>query len=152
MKVIDLRAQQTSQWRSLLCRRYTPDAKLSSQVSTILSEVRQRGDHALIEFARSFDRADFTPQDLTVSGSEIQTARGLVKPDLFDALEAAHANVRGFASRSLRTDWMWQNTQGADVGERFDPFTRVGIYVPAGTAPLVSTAIMTLSLAGGRRS
>ena len=42
---------------------------------------------------------------------------------------------------------MWKNAQGAEVGERFDPLTRVGIYVPAGTAPLVSTAIMTLSLA-----
>jgi histidinol dehydrogenase len=42
---------------------------------------------------------------------------------------------------------MWKNVQGAEVGERFDPLTRVGIYVPAGTAPLVSTALMTLSLA-----
>jgi histidinol dehydrogenase len=62
-------------------------------------------------------------------------------------LGAAHANVSEFAARSLRVDWMWKNAQGAEVGERFDPLSRVGIYVPAGTAPLVSTAIMTLSLA-----
>jgi histidinol dehydrogenase len=42
---------------------------------------------------------------------------------------------------------MWKNEQGAEVGERFDPLNRVGVYVPAGTAPLVSTAIMTVSLA-----
>ena len=151
MKVIDLRAQQASQWQSLLCRRYTPDPKLISEVSTILSQVRQRGDHALIEFARRFDGADFVPQDLTVSEPEIQTATGLVKPALFHALEAARANVWGFASRSLRADWMAENAQGAEVGERFDPLARVGIYVPAGTAPLVSTAIMTLSLAAAAR-
>jgi len=147
MKVIDLRTEPASQWRRLLCRRYMPDEKLIRLVSTILSEVRQQGDHALIEFARRFDHVDFTSQDLTVSAPEIQTATGLVKPDLIDALEAAHANVLSFASRSLRVDWMWKNAQGAEVGERFDPFTRVGIYVPAGTAPLVSTAIMTVSLA-----
>jgi histidinol dehydrogenase len=147
MKFIDLRDDQTSQWRSLLCRRYAPDEKLISQVSAILAEVRQRGDQALVEFARQFDHVDFTPQDLTVREPEIQSATALVKPELLDALKSAHANVQEFASRSLRTGWMWKNAQGAEVGERFDPLTRVGIYVPAGTAPLVSTAIMTLSLA-----
>ncbi len=147
MKVIDLRAEQTSEWRNLLCRRYTPDEKLISQVSTILSQVRQRGDNALIEFARQFDHVDLTPRDLIVSEAEIQTAINLVTPELGAALQSAHANVQEFASRSLRADWMWKNAQGAEVGERFDPLTRVGLYVPAGTAPLVSTAIMTLSLA-----
>jgi histidinol dehydrogenase len=147
MKVIDLRDEKTSQWRSLLSRRYTPDENLISEVSAILSDVRKRGDQALIEFALRFDHADFSPQDLVVSENEIETATGLVKPELVDALGSAHANVREFASRSLRTDWKWKNAQGAEVGERFDPLARVGVYVPAGTAPLVSTAIMTLSLA-----
>jgi histidinol dehydrogenase len=147
MKIIDLRAGQTGQWQSLLCRRYTPDEKLVSQVSMILSEVRHRGDHALIEFSRRFDHAEFGPHELIVSESEIEVATTLVKPELVDALGAAHANVQEFASRSLREDWTWKNAQGAEVGERFDPLKRVGIYVPAGTAPLVSTAIMTLSLA-----
>ncbi len=147
MKVIDLRAEQTSQWRELLCRRYTPDEMLISQVSTILAQVRERGDNALIEYARQFDHVDLIPQDLIVSEPEIQTAIDLAKPELVAALQSAHANVQEFASRSLRADWIWKNAQGAEVGERFDPLTRVGIYVPAGTAPLVSTAIMTLSLA-----
>ena len=69
MKVIDLRAEQATQWQSILTRRYTPDEKLIHQVSTILSEVRQRGDHALIEFARQFDHVDFTPQDLGSLGA-----------------------------------------------------------------------------------
>jgi histidinol dehydrogenase len=147
MKVIDLRAEQTRQWRSLLCRKYTPEEKLINQVSTILSEVRHRGDEALIEFARRFDSVEFTPPELAISEAETQVAAGLVKPELVDALESARANVQAFASRGLRADWMSKNVQGAEVGERFDPLTRVGIYVPAGTAPLVSTAIMTVSLA-----
>ena len=147
MKVIDLRTEQTRQWRSLLCRKYTPEEKLINQVSTILSEVRHRGDEALIEFARRFDSVEFTPPELAVSEAETKVAAGLVKPELVDALESARTNVQAFASRGLRADWMSKNVQGAEVGERFDPLTRVGIYVPAGTAPLVSTAIMTVSLA-----
>jgi histidinol dehydrogenase len=147
MNVIDLRTEQSSQWRSLLCRRYTPDEKLIGQVSTILSEVRRRGDQALIEFARRFDHAELSAQELAVSEPEIDAATNLAKPELVDALESAHSNVQAFAIRSLRSDWIWKNAQGAEVGERFDPLKRVGIYVPAGTAPLVSTAIMTLSLA-----
>ena len=79
MKVIDLRAEQTRQWRSLLCRKYTPEEKLINQVSTILSEVRHRGDEALIEFARRFDSVEFTPPELAVSEAETKVAAGLVK-------------------------------------------------------------------------
>lgn len=147
MKAIDLRAEQSSEWRSILCRRYSPDEKLVDQVSIILSEVRKRGDRALVEFARRFDRVDLTPQDLTVLEPEIQSAKGLVSPKLVAAMELARTNVQEFAFRSLRADWTWRNAQGAEVGERFHPLSRVGIYVPAGTAPLVSTAIMTVSLA-----
>ena len=62
-------------------------------------------------------------------------------------MAVSHANVRDFALKSLRKGWSGKNRQGAKVGERFDPFQRVGIYVPGGTAPLVSTALMTCTLA-----
>jgi histidinol dehydrogenase len=147
MKVIDLRAEQALSSIRQLSRKYIPDENLISQVFAILSDVRHRGDLALIDYARRFDRAEFSPKEFAVSELEIETATRDVKRELLGALEAAHLNVREFASRSMRTDWIAKNAQGAEVGERFDPFQRVGIYVPAGTAPLVSTAIMTLSLA-----
>lgn len=147
MKVIDLRDDRTGQWKTVLSRRYTPAPKLVSQVSTILADVQTRGDQALVEFARRFDRVDLNPHELAVTGAEMGAARGLVNTELLDALQATHQNVQDFALRSIRADWMWSNAQGAEVGERFDPLRRVGIYVPAGTAPLVSTAIMTVSLA-----
>jgi histidinol dehydrogenase len=68
-------------------------------------------------------------------------------PELRDALSASRDNVQEFARRSRRTDWQAENVQGATVGERFDPIRRAGIYVPAGTAPLVSSAIMTVAIA-----
>ncbi len=122
MKVIDLREDQTGQWKSLLSRRYAPEAKLVSQVSTILSEVQLRGDQALVEFAQRFDHADLNPQELAVTETEMQTALGFIKPELVDALQATHRNVQDFALRGKRANWICRNTQGAEVGERFDPF------------------------------
>ncbi|NDF94225.1 MAG: histidinol dehydrogenase [Proteobacteria bacterium] len=63
------------------------------------------------------------------------------------AINTARKNVHTFAKKSLRKDWQMRNAQGGLVGERFDPYQRIGIYVPGGTAPLVSTAVMTVTIA-----
>jgi histidinol dehydrogenase len=59
----------------------------------------------------------------------------------------ARRNIAWFSRRSLRRDWLARNAQGASVGEKYDPYQRVGIYIPGGAAPLVSTALMTVTLA-----
>ena len=59
----------------------------------------------------------------------------------------AEKNIANFAKKSLRKNWQTKNSHGASVGEKFDPFQRVGVYIPGGTAPLVSTALMTITLA-----
>ncbi len=63
------------------------------------------------------------------------------------AVAEAGGNIAAFARKSRRKDWQTRNSHGAAVGEKFDPFQRVGIYIPGGTAPLVSTALMTVTLA-----
>jgi len=147
MKVFDLRADLSAQSEGILNRRYLPDPKITSQVATILAEVRQGRDDALIEFAKRFDRADLQPAELAVTKEEIERAMAEVDPVFVEALLAAGANIRDFASASKRTHWKANNAQGAVVGARFDPIGRDGIYVPAGSAPLVSTVVMTVSLA-----
>src|SRR5690606_102347 len=59
----------------------------------------------------------------------------------------SHRNVTAFARQSSRKNWSMVNEQGAEVGEVFHPFQRVGLYVPGGTAPLVSTSLMTVAIA-----
>src|SRR5205085_4333376 len=63
------------------------------------------------------------------------------------AVETARKNIEVFSRRSLRRPWSAKNAQGGRVGEKFDPFQRVGVYIPGGTAPLMSTALMTVTLA-----
>jgi histidinol dehydrogenase len=147
MTTIDLRTGDPNRWKGLLNRRYHPSANLADRVAAILAAVRDRGDAALVEFAKRFDNVDLQPSEMLVKASEIEQARCQLEPELLDGLRASHKNVTAFAARSLRAGWHGTNTEGAEVGERFDPLQRVGVYVPAGTAPLVSTAIMTVSLA-----
>jgi histidinol dehydrogenase len=110
-------------------------------VHDVLHAVRTEGDPALFEFTERFGGPRLTTKQLRVTG------KPKVDAATKEAIATAHANVLAFARKSLRENWTMKNAQGALVGERFDPFRRVGIYVPGGTAPLVSTAIMTVTLA-----
>jgi histidinol dehydrogenase len=147
MKFVDLTSQSETEWRKQFDRRYVPPNQLVEQVHQILSRVRVEGDSALVDFIQRFDKSPLSPEELRVARDEITLALGHLDPELRDALSASKQNVQEFAQRSRRTDWQAQNVQGAFVGERFDPIGRVGIYVPAGTAPLVSSAIMTVAIA-----
>jgi histidinol dehydrogenase len=147
MKVYDLRADQSAKSESILSRRYSPDPKITNQVATILAAVRQHRDAALIAYAERFDKVALQPSELRVTDKEIETATTQADLEFIEAFHSARANIEEFAKNTRRADWKGKNAQGAIVGERFDPFRRVGIYVPAGTAPLVSTAVMTVSLA-----
>ena len=79
--------------------------------------------------------------------AELAAAEDAVDAPTKKAIAASRKNVTDFAKRSLRKDWSGKNAQGAEVGERYLPFQRVGIYVPGGSAPLVSTSNMTVCLA-----
>lgn len=129
-------------------RRSTAPEGVESIVKEILNEVRGRGDKALIELSNRFDKADFkTARDLRVSEKELSEAEDAVDAKTKRAIAASRKNVIAFAKTSLRKDWSGKNAQGAEVGERYLPFERVGIYVPGGSAPLVSTSNMTVCLA-----
>lgn len=131
-----------------LDRRSAPPAGVEEIVRDILDDVAKRGDRALIELSNKFDAAGFrTARDFRVSEAELAAAEDAVDARTKRAIAASRKNVIAFAKRSLRRDWSGKNAQGAEVGERYLPFERVGIYVPGGTAPLVSTSNMTVCLA-----
>ncbi len=131
-----------------LDRRAAPAEGVREAVAKILAEVRARGDAAVLELTARFGGPALVEGgQLRVSPEEFRAAAHATDQRTQRALAEAHENVRAFAGRSLRRDWRMRNRQGAEVGERFAPFGRVGLYVPGGSAPLVSTAIMTCTLA-----
>ncbi|PAZ00205.1 MAG: histidinol dehydrogenase [Spartobacteria bacterium AMD-G4] len=130
-----------------LRRFYAADPAVRATVEDILGAVAKEGDEALIRYTKKFGGPDLLPHQIPVTPSEISEACNALPVETRKAIDAARSNVRAFAKRSLRKSWFMKNRQGAITGERFDPFQRVGIYIPGGTAPLVSTAVMTCTLA-----
>ncbi len=130
-----------------LRRFYAADPAVRATVEDILGAVAKEGDEALIRYTKKFGGPDLLPYQIPVTPSEISEACNALPAETRKAIDAARSNVRAFAKRSLRKSWFMKNRQGAITGERFDPFQRVGIYIPGGTAPLVSTAVMTCTLA-----
>ncbi len=130
-----------------LNRQAEPSAEVRDTVAGIIADIRAKGDAALCAYTAKFGGPKLTPARIRVSPSEIRKARASLTPAVRKALSASLRNVTAFAKKSLSKDWSMKNTEGALVGERFDPLPRVGVYVPGGTAPLVSTAIMTCGFA-----
>ena len=123
------------------------DPEIEQRTRAILDGVQARGDAALLEFTERFDGAKLAADRLAVSQAELFNASLAADESLRHAVAAAETNIANFAKKSLRKNWQMKNSHGANVGEKFDPFQRVGVYIPGGTAPLVSTALMTITLA-----
>ena len=144
-----LRPKDKGYAAALAClqRHSSPDPAVSKTVAEILAKIAAKGDAGLLEFTKKFGGPALKPFEISVTPAEIAEACNGLPKDTWKAIDAARANVRAFAKRSLRKSWFMKNRQGAIVGERHEPFRRVGIYIPGGTAPLVSTAVMTCTLA-----
>lgn len=123
------------------------DRTIEERTRTILDAVYTRGDAAVLEFTERFDRAQLSLDQLAVTQAELMTASLKADESLRAAVDVSRKNIEAFSRKSLRRGWSGKNAQGGRVGEKYDPFQRVGIYIPGGTAPLVSTALMTVTLA-----
>ena len=123
------------------------DPAIEQRTRVILDAVQARGDAAVLEFTEKFDGAKLTAEGLAVSQAELFNASLAADEPLRAAVAEAEKNIASFAKKSLRKNWQSKNSHGASVGEKFDAFRRVGVYIPGGSAPLVSTALMTITLA-----
>ncbi len=125
-----------------LNRHALPDPARATAVAEIIATVRNEGDDALVKYAKQWDQVDLS------HGGLMLPARTPQVPDpVRAAVEYALRNIRDFSKLRKPRSWSRTNREGALVGEKFDPLERVGIYVPGGTAPLMSTALMTVTLA-----
>ncbi|HRK15231.1 MAG TPA: histidinol dehydrogenase [Prosthecobacter sp.] len=145
MKILRHTDPDWKQTAAALNRRAEASEHVREVVAGVIQAVRARGDEALRDFTERFDGVRV--EDFRLPQEALDAAWEKADAALREALSAAHRNVFEFARKSLRQDWFCINEQGARVGEVFHPFERVGCYVPGGTAPLVSTAIMTVTLA-----
>lgn len=113
----------------------------------ILADVKERGDKAVVDCARLYDGSNMSGRRIRVSAVEIAAAKKTVDAEFKKAAEEAHKRIVAFSKNGLRDDWKMETPKGGMLGEKFVPFGRVGAYIPGGSAPLASTALMTLTLA-----
>lgn len=122
------------------------DESIRQAVELILEDVRQRGDKALVDLTEKFDGFRPSAESLRVPMERLKEAESALKPAQRARIREAIRCVRDFHEHGLPKDWMARNPHGARVGEHWYPIDRVGIYIPAGNVPLVSTAVMTTTL------
>ncbi len=115
-------------------------ADVSGVVSEIISDVRARGDEALFEYGRRFDKAELS--SLAVTAEEMAEALSRVEPEFLAVLEKAAANIRKFHSRQVRNSFIINDEDGIVMGQKVIPIDKVGLYVPGGTAAYPSTVLM----------
>lgn len=115
-------------------------SKVEATVSEIIGTVREKGDAALREYSKKFDKADLT--ELLVSEDEIDEAVSSVEPEFIRVLERAAQNIREFHSKQIRNSFIISEKNGIVCGQKIIPIENVGLYVPGGTAAYPSTVLM----------
>jgi len=124
---------------------FAPQAELAA--TEILADIQQRGNAAVLAAVRKFDGASLKVAEMQVSKAELSVATKAVSARIKRAVRDAHARVKLFSEAGMREAWQMETANGGFLGECFSPMDRVGVYVPGGTAPLASTALMTVTLA-----
>lgn len=126
----------------VLGRRGAIPADIEETAAAIVAAVRDRGDDAVAEFTARFDGVSLTPGRFRVPQKALQDALRSADPALMGAVERAAANIRSFHEAQKAGSWFREDGDGVVLGRRITPLRRVGICVPGGEAPLISSLLM----------
>lgn len=147
MKTISYTQKNFEALMDELYKRPSYPSEIEEAVKTILLDVKKNGNKALVKYAEKFDGAKLKHSQFLVTEKELSEAAKQVDASAKKAIASAIKNVTAFAKKKLPADWTFSPRQGVKLGERFEPLSRVAVYIPGGTAPLVSTVIHTAAIA-----
>ena len=114
-------------------------------VQGVIDDIKTRGDEAVLEYTKKFDKAELTPETMRVTEDEIKSAYASLEkedPELLRIMKTAAENIRVFHEQQKEEGFMMDTAKGSKIGVRVRPITVAGVYVPGGTAPLPSTVLM----------
>lgn len=129
---------------SLLKRSPNQYDSYQDTVNEILNEVKEKGDEALFRYTKKFDKAEITPDNIRVTGEEIQEAYAQVETSLVEVMKKSLANIQDFHKKQLRNSWIETREDGVVLGQRITPLESVGVYVPGGKAAYPSSVLMNI--------
>jgi len=121
------------------------DPAIDATVAQIVGDVRARGDAALLEYTRRFDRLGANSvADLEITAVEMREAHASLPVAQRDALGVAATRIRAYHERQKGGDWSFTEPDGTELGQRVTPLDRVGVYVPGGKAAYPSSVLMNV--------
>ena len=129
--------------KRLLARRAQNDPEAQKVAAEIVSDVRLRGDAALVSWTRKLNDADFSVKDIWIPQKEINSAKRGISPDFTRAISQASRNIRRVAEQQLPRPWKLEVEPGVRISQRVVPIESVACYIPGGNASLSSTLLMT---------
>jgi len=121
--------------------------RVSESVKNILDNVRLYGDDAIIKYTRKFDKVKMKAKDIKVTECETSGAFQNIQPEIVNNLKIAMDNINKFYRKQIKKSWKLKGKEGVVLGEQITPIDNVGVYVPSGTVPLISSVYMTVMLA-----
>ena len=135
-----IRYPKKEQWAAICERPHLDISQLQQTVSTVLADVKARGDEAVKEYERRFDHVELS--SLAVTEAEMEEAERTVSEELRKAIELAYKNIHTFHIAQKFEGIQVQTCPGVNCWQKSLPIEKVGLYIPGGTAPLFSTVLM----------
>lgn len=131
-----------NRFAQLLTGNETLDPELTSTVSAILKDVREKGVAALVDYTNRFDHRSVGPGDLEVTETAMQQALVDVPEETLRTLELAATRISDYHRHQTGQSWTFKDQDGSTLGQRITPLDKVGIYVPGGKAAYPSSVLM----------
>ncbi len=127
---------------ALLSMKRENDRDVNDTVAAILADVKARGDAAVIDYTRRFDRLDPAQKGLPITAAEVDAAVAAVDDETLDALSLASERIKSFHARQRPVDDHYTDSAGVRLGCRWTAVEAAGLYVPGGTAAYPSSVLM----------
>lgn len=127
---------------ALINRAYLDWQTIEKEVSDILSQVRIKGDKALLEYTKKYDGCELNLDEIELSSDETGEALGLIEKEERDALMLAAQRIKKFHENQLPKSWLQWDEEGMLLGQKISPMERIVIYAPGGKACYPSTVLM----------
>ncbi len=135
--------QKSSDFEARFAAFLTTKREVSEDVNAvvrgIIEDVRARGDAALFDYSKKFDRVDLSEVGMRVTEAEIEAAFAAVEPSVIDALTLAAERIERHHARQMPKDDIYEDAIGVGLGSRWTAIEAVGLYVPGGTASYPSS-------------
>jgi histidinol dehydrogenase len=144
LRLLNTRANGfAADFERLLDRAHAIDPKIETTVRDIVADVRARGDAAVVEYTRRFDRREVdSVKELEVSRSRLREVSRAVTKEQYEALANAAERIRAYHERQRTDSWTYTEPDGTLLGQQVTPLERVGLYVPGGKAAYPSSVLM----------